>query len=63
MNLLKNNIQGTGIRREPNGEEDRREAGERKNLRKQENVAKHGVRLRGWQAMQFDEETLQMPIK
>jgi hypothetical protein len=35
--------------------------GKKKNLRKQENVAKHRVRLRGWQALQFDVETSQMP--
>jgi hypothetical protein len=35
--------------------------GERKNFRNQENVAKHGVRLSGWHAMQSDEETSQMP--
>jgi hypothetical protein len=61
MNPLKNNKQGTGIRNSQMGRKTEEKLEERKNLRKRENVAKHGVRLRCWQALQFDEETSQMP--
>jgi hypothetical protein len=37
-----------GIRREPDGEKDRRKAGIVSCIRKQENAAKQGKRFRGW---------------
>ena len=60
MNLLKNK-QWIGIRRKPGGEDDRTNLEQGPFLRKQENVAKHGVRLRGWQATESDEYASQMP--
>jgi hypothetical protein len=39
-----------GIRREPEGKEDRNKCGKGQFWRKQENAAKHGARLRGWRA-------------
>ena len=43
-----------GIHREPEVEEDRSKPGKGLFWRKQENAAKHGVRLRGWRATEME---------
>jgi len=51
-----------GICKEAEGEEDRRKPGKGPFLRKQENVAKHGARLRGWWATEQMEMFHKCPV-
>jgi len=61
MNSFKNK-HWIGFLRVPDGEEDRRKPGQGPLWKKQENVAKHEARLRGWRATGSDENASQMPF-
>jgi hypothetical protein len=60
MNLLKNS-HWFEIGREPEGEQDLSKPGKGPFWRKQEKVAKHGARLRGWEARESNGDAAQMP--
>jgi len=53
-------IHRIGIRREPEGEEDRSKPGKGPFWSKKEKTAKHGARLRGWRATETVGDVLPM---